>query len=71
MNTLTAAERVREARKQEGWTQAELTRRAHINSIGLVSMIESGYRPGARLQGKLAAALGLDPAALFPVEDSD
>ena len=51
-------------REDRGWSQGELARRAGL-SHGHISRMESGWRtPTAETIDRLAAALGLDDAAL-------
>lgn len=62
--------RVRELRVQAGLTQAEVAAASGITRAAL-STIEAGKRDlgVSRLAG-LAAALGIRPGELFPVEES-
>jgi transcriptional regulator with XRE-family HTH domain len=57
------------ARRDRGFTQAELARRAGI-SPQYVGLIEAGLRPSLRVKGAIAAVLGIEPAELWPEHDS-
>lgn len=56
---------VRHWRKKRGLSQEELADRAQLHPT-YVSGIETGYRnPTVKIVGKLATALGVEPACLF------
>jgi DNA-binding XRE family transcriptional regulator len=57
------------ARRDCGLTQAELARRAGI-SPQYVGLIEAGLRPSLRVKGAITAALGMNPAELWPETNS-
>ncbi len=62
---------VRALREARGWSQSELARRAGLHST-TVSLIESGrQKPYAVQVEKLAAALGVEPAALLEDVNDD
>jgi transcriptional regulator with XRE-family HTH domain len=56
---------LREARLRQGWSQAELARRAGVNFVTL-SRIEGGATAwvGTTIIERLATALGISPIAL-------
>lgn len=60
------AQRLRTVRTSRGMTQADLARKAQVDST-YVSRLESAKAaPGLDMVGKLAAALGVAPTALLP-----
>ncbi len=62
--------RVRELREQAGLTQAEVAAASGITRAAL-STIEAGKRDlGVSRLAALAAALGIEPGHLFPVDES-
>ena len=59
---------VRYWRKQRGLSQEELADRAQLHPT-YVSGIETGYRnPTVKIVGRIALALGVEPALLFALE---
>src|SRR5215203_3859223 len=57
---------VRQLRKKKGWNQTELAFHAGL-APSVISQVENGKRsPSARTLGKLARALNVDVADLFP-----
>src|SRR4051812_20193121 len=60
------AERLRSLRLAAGLTQFDLARRAHIN-LSYMGQLERGRTaPGIDTAGRIAEALGISPAKLFP-----
>lgn len=60
---------VRYWRKKRGFSQEELADRAELHPT-YVSGIETGHRnPTVKIIGRIASALGVEPADLFAVED--
>ncbi|MDJ0821543.1 MAG: helix-turn-helix transcriptional regulator [Paracoccaceae bacterium] len=56
---------VRRWRKERGLSQEELAARAELHTT-YVSGIETGYRnPTVKIVGRIAGALGIEPAELF------
>ncbi len=63
--------RVRERRKEVGWTQAELARRTGLSSAA-ISQIESGDRnPSGEVAARLAEALRVTADYLLGKKDFD
>ena len=63
--------RISQERKRRGWSQAELARRASLNS-GTVSLIESGrLQPYPSQLRKLASALGMPEREADRLLDED
>lgn len=58
--------RLRELREVNGWSQAELARRARVNQA-IISRLESGETGSISFRNleRLAAALGCDPGYLI------
>src|SRR4051812_10423443 len=60
------SKRLRELRMAAGMTQHELARKAHIN-LAYMGQLERGRTaPGIDTAGRIAEALGISPARLFP-----
>jgi transcriptional regulator with XRE-family HTH domain len=55
---------VRRARERQGWTQAELGRRARMHRIS-VAQTEAGRSVSLKTLEKLAKALGVKPGRLL------
>lgn len=63
--TVPMALRIKALREERGWTQEVLAERSHMSRSQL-AMIEKETRPANTLRlNAIAAALGVDPAALF------
>ena len=60
------AERLRELRRSQGITQAELARRAEVSVTHLSELENAEIAPGIDLVDRLARALGAAPADLLP-----
>lgn len=61
--------RIKDLRKQKGWTQTDLAERANISRSQL-AMIETGARsPNTRRLAAIAAALSVNPTDLFEQAD--
>jgi transcriptional regulator with XRE-family HTH domain len=59
---------VRHWRKKRGLSQEDLADKARLHPT-YVSGIETGYRnPTVKIIGRIAEALGVDPAALFDLQ---
>jgi transcriptional regulator with XRE-family HTH domain len=65
------AGRLRELRTERGMTQADLARKARVTATYVSKLEAAGAAPGIDLVGKLAAALGVGVADLFPESPAD
>jgi transcriptional regulator with XRE-family HTH domain len=63
-------ERIREARQQRGWTQAQLAERSGI-TIGYIKQLEGGHKPNPTQDTlhKLARAFGISVSELLGEDD--
>ena len=59
-------ERLRELRHNQGMTQAELARAAHVSSVYIGRLESGGAAPGIDLLDRLAKALAVAVADLLP-----
>lgn len=64
---------IRELRHKKGWTQLKLAQGAGIDRPATISELERGKNPNPNLDTllQIAAALGVPPRQLFPVEEAD
>lgn len=67
MKKITLADRIKAARAQSGYTQAQLAKKAGL-SQSAISRVEGGVvqSPGVDVLLAIANALGLEVAALLP-----
>ena len=66
MNSRLAIGELRERRVQAGLSQERLARAADC-STSMVRLVEHGYRPSDEMLRHIAAALGLGPGDLLPI----
>ena len=65
------ANRLRAWRQRLGLTQQELTEIAGVSIATLVLIERYGHLPGEKVRNRLCSALGVDVAAIWPVEVND
>ncbi len=62
----TFADRLRELMAERGLTQVELAAKVGVGQPAIANMLGRTCRPQQKTVAKLAAALGVEPAALWP-----
>lgn len=65
------AAKLKELRASRGMTQADLAQKADIAPTYVSELENADSTPGLDLIGRLAGALGVDPAELLPAKGAD
>ena len=63
--------RLRQIRKECGFRQQELAVRAGVSPALLVAVERYGHTPGPGVRGRIATALGVPEALVWPKEPED